>query len=82
MGVVRNITIESFPKQSDLVGRRVNVCFHYNHEKVVCGEVVRADEEQPFEMIIKLDDGRYVRSTECQYTPSAPATSSEVMTQP
>lgn len=50
------------------MGRRVKVCFHYDTRQTVCGTVVRDDSEHPWKTIIRLDDGRYVLSTECQYT--------------
>lgn len=71
MGCVASITFDKFPQQSDYVGRRVRVCFHYDTSRCVEGEIVRDDREHPFDTIIKLDDGRYVRATECQYSPIA-----------
>ena len=76
MGCVENITHNKFPKQRDhdykfpemAVGARVNVCFHYDTKHLCPGTVVRDDLEEPFETIIKLDDGRYVRGVECQYS--------------
>jgi hypothetical protein len=62
-----SITFDRFPKQGAYVGRRVRVCFDYDTSKQVTGTVVREDVEEPGEMIIKLDNGRYVRSVECQY---------------
>ena len=32
------------------------------------GTIVRDDLEEPFETIIKLDNGRYLRAVECQYS--------------
>lgn len=69
MGVVKNITMAEFPKQGHWVGKRCEVCFHYNTSQKVGAEVVRDDREEPFVTILKLDDGRYVLSTECQHTP-------------
>lgn len=68
MGAVRSITAATFPKQTDWVGRRVRVCFHYDTSKQVEGRIVRDDRDEPCETIIALDDGRYVRAVECQYT--------------
>jgi hypothetical protein len=68
MGTVANIGMYCFPRQSDWVGRRVRVCFHYDTEVAIGGEMVRDDYEAPWLCIIKLDDGRYVMATECQYT--------------
>lgn len=67
MGCVTNITAEAFPKQGYQLGKRVRVCFHYDTTKHVDGEVVRDDMEQPFLTVIRLDDGRHVLATECQY---------------
>lgn len=57
----------NFPKQGAYVGRRVRVCFDFDTSEQVAGTVVRDDAEEPGELIIKLDNGRYVRSVECQY---------------
>lgn len=70
MGVVKNIKIDSFPKQGDWLGLRVNVCFHYDLSCTIDGEIVREDAEEPYETIIRLDDGRFVRAQECQYSPN------------
>ena len=67
MGAIENITINKFPKQSDWLGKKVAVCFHYDNDKQIIGEIVRDDMEAPGVVIIKLGDGRYVLSTECQY---------------
>lgn len=76
MGCVETISYNSFPKQKDKnykypkfsVGARVKVCFHYDTKHVVFGNVVRDDLEEPYETIIKLDDGRYIRAVECQFS--------------
>lgn len=68
MGCVSNITKFKFPKQSDYVGTRVNVCFHYDTQNSVNGTIVRDDREEPYVGIIQLDSGRYVLDTECQYS--------------
>lgn len=74
MGCVENITFEKFPKQADEnykyphLGKRVEVCYHYDTSKTHYGTIVREDIEEPFETIIKLDNGRYLRAVECQYS--------------
>lgn len=68
MGVVANIKHDSFPQQGSYLGKRVNVCFHYDTENVVQGVCVRDDEGEPGKTIFQLDDGRYVLATECQYS--------------
>ena len=76
MGCIDTITYDKFPKQKDenyiyprfKVGSRVKVCYHYDTLKYHYGTIVRDDLEEPFETIIKLDNGRYLRATECQFT--------------
>ncbi len=68
MGYEKNIKINMFPKQGRNLNKRVNVCFHHEKSKTIEGTIVREDIEEPFIEIIKLDDGRYVLDTECQYT--------------
>lgn len=79
MGCVETIAYDKFPKQRDknykypemAVGARVKVCFHYDTSKYCTGRIVRSDIEEPFEEIIRLDDGRFVRTVECQYSYAA-----------
>lgn len=61
------ITHNTFPKQGSWLGRRCKVCFDYDTSHTVLGTVRRVDMEEPGRMIIELDDGRLVLSTECQY---------------
>ena len=75
MGCVSTITYDNFPKQKDkdykypkyAVGARVKVCYQYDTAKTHLGTIVRDDIEPPFETIIKLDNGRYLRGCECQF---------------
>jgi hypothetical protein len=68
MGIHPNVGIDRFPKQGEWKGRNVLVCFEYDTTRTIPGTIVRDDEEEPGLLIIKLADGRYVLSTECQYT--------------
>lgn len=74
MGVVETIDFDNFPKQADKnykypsLGRRVRVCYKYDTSRCHEGVIVRDDREEPGETIIKLDNGRYIRATECQYS--------------
>lgn len=68
MGCINNITKFKFPNQSQFIGMKVDVCFHYDIKNNVRGLLVRDDREEPFVGIIKLDNGRYVLTTECQYS--------------
>jgi len=76
MGCVKTIAYDKFPKQRDknyeypymAVGARVKVCFHYDTSKYCLGTIVRSDIEEPGEEIIRLDDGRFIRAVECQYS--------------
>ena len=62
-------SIKDFEKYPEMaVGARVKVCFHYDTSKYCMGTIVRSDIEEPFEEIIRLDDGRFVRTVECQYS--------------
>lgn len=67
MGVVSTISHDTMPKAGSALGKRVEVCFHFNTKDTIGGEIVRDDSERPFRTIIKLDDGRFVLATECQY---------------
>lgn len=77
MGVRLNITLSKFPPQGKWLGKRTVVCFHYDAENQIGGTFVRDDEESPDGSdspegadpvtIIRLDDGRYVLSTECMH---------------
>ena len=74
MGCVSTISYYNFPKQADetykypSIGKRVEVCYHYNTKLKHCGTIVRDDREEPYVTIIALDNGRYVLGTECQYS--------------
>lgn len=68
MGVIANIKHNLFPKQGRDLNRRVTVFFHYDIANSISGEIVRDDMDAPFVCIIKLDDGRHVLATECQYS--------------
>lgn len=68
MGVVQSIGHSKFPKQGPRLNKRVLVCFNYDLANTIRGVVVRNDVEEPYRTIIRLDDGRFVLDTECQYT--------------
>ena len=68
MGCVKNISHDTFPKQSDYVGKLVDVCFHYDTSKSIMGRIIRDDREEPGVGIIQLFDGRVVLTIECQYS--------------
>lgn len=68
MGVDKSISFDSFPRQGEHLGKRVEVCFDYDLSRTIGGVVVRDDVGEPGRTIIKLDDGRYVLSIECQYS--------------
>ncbi len=71
MGSHANITSSKFPKQGRHLGDRCRVIFHYDTSAAIGGVVVRDDAEEPYETIIQLDDGRFVRAAECQYSPES-----------
>ena len=76
MGIVKNISMDSFPKQGNFLGRKVEVCFHYDTSRTIKGTIVRDDSEEPYVTIIQLEQdeymnyvkGPYVLATECQYS--------------
>jgi len=68
MGVISTIDYESFPKQGHLVGKRVRVVFKDDTSHEIEGECVRDDREEPHRAIFRLDDGRFVLASECQYS--------------
>lgn len=69
MGSKPNVSHDKYPKQGKYLGVRVDVTFNYEFDKPIQGIMVRDDREEPWETIIKLDDGRYIRGVECQYNP-------------
>jgi len=68
MGVQPGISHDQFPAQGSWLNLRVDVCFNYDTEHTLGGTIVREDAEEPGRMIIALDNGRYVLSTECMYS--------------
>jgi len=68
MGAHPNISHDKFPKQLEgMVGKTVEVCFHYQTDKGLKGKIIRFDNEAPCLEIFQLEDGRVVLSTECQW---------------
>ena len=68
MGIAPNVAFDHWPKQGPWLGKRARVCFHYE-ARYVMGTIVREDYEEPWVMVISLDDGRVVLGTECMYAP-------------
>jgi hypothetical protein len=66
VGVHDNISYDKFPKQSPY--EKVWVAFNYEFDHDAPGTIVRDDAESPYVTIIKLDDGRFILGTECQYS--------------
>lgn len=67
MGVVANIDIDHYPRQTNFTGTRVLVCFKYDKDHTVPAVIIRDDDEDPNRTILRLDDGRIVLGTECQW---------------
>lgn len=61
------IDYDEFPKQGTTQGRRVKVAFG-NCDRRLLGVCVRCDTEAPFQAVIKLDDGRFILGSECQFS--------------
>ena len=70
MGCHTDINFDTFPKQGNHLGKKVKVCFHFDTSRLISGEIVRNDTSDPYLTIIKLEDGRHVLGTECQYSVS------------
>lgn len=70
MGCHENISHDKFPKQGQYLHSKTKVCFNYDTLREIGGVIVRDDTEEPYRTIIKLDDGRYVLASECQYQPN------------
>ncbi len=68
MGCVKGVGINEFPEQGSYLGRKVTVCFNYNTKDTITGIIVRDDVTEPYKTIIALADGRFVLTTECQYS--------------
>lgn len=69
MGCHPNIAADKYPKQGAYLNKRVKVCFNYDTSEQFLGVIIRDDEEEPGHLIIKLDNGRVLLATECQYSP-------------
>lgn len=69
MGIKANVGFHDFPKQGDLLHKRILVCFGYDTTRTLMATCVRDDREEPGETIFRLDNGRYIRAVECQYRP-------------
>jgi hypothetical protein len=71
MGIHPNISADRFPKQGTYLLRRVRVVFNYDTSREFPGMIIRDDAEEPGRCIIKLDDGRVLLTTECQWHPES-----------
>lgn len=69
MGVHENIGADVYPEQSRYKGERAFVVFHYDTSRKFEATVLRDDKDAPWETLLQLDDGRVVRSVECQWSP-------------
>lgn len=57
------------PEQGIYLGRRTEVCFHYDTSRKLEGKIVRDDYGEPHLGFIHLEDGRVIGMSECQYSP-------------
>jgi hypothetical protein len=72
MGISQFVNADKFPQQGRHHGRRVQVIFYRDTSRQFPGEVVRDDVAEPHVGVIKLDDGRHVLMSECQYSVDDP----------
>ncbi|MCA9478657.1 MAG: hypothetical protein KC535_05915, partial [Nanoarchaeota archaeon] len=56
------------PQQRSDVGNKVNVFFQYNTDYEFKSKIVRDDALEPYNTFFQLNDGRIVKSVECQYS--------------
>lgn len=69
MGVVPWVDAAVYPTQSEYVGRPARVCFNYDTANTFPAVVLRDDTGKPWLTVLRLDDGRCVLGSECQWTP-------------
>lgn len=69
MGYRKTINARRYPKQGSYLGRAAEVCFDYDTSATMQGKVIRDDAEEPGLMLIQLENGWVVKSTECQWRP-------------
>lgn len=69
MGYHQNVGKDKFPKQGEWLGRETKVMFGFDSSTEMKGKIIRDDMEEPYLTLIQLEDGRVVRSAECQYSP-------------
>ena len=72
MGVCKNVGFERFPRQGCNLQRSVRVCFGYDTARTTTAVCVRDDIEFPCVTIFRLEDGRHVLATECQWSALQP----------
>ncbi len=65
----KTINADRYPRQGQFLGMAVEVCFEYDTSCTLRGKVIRDDAEEPGLMIIQLENGWVVKSSECQYRP-------------
>jgi len=68
MGCTDYIDYTKYPKQTNLIGEKVKVCYHYDSSRHHFGTIIRDDKELPFNTVIQLDNGRVLLAIECQYS--------------
>lgn len=66
--IIQGLDSPAVPKQGSFLNMQTKVCFFYGSE-TVRGRILRDDDAEPWATIIKLEDGRFIESTECQYSP-------------
>lgn len=66
MGCCEFIDYDKWPEQED-IGTMVRVCFNYDLTRSMTGKIVRNDMSEPYLTIIRLENGRFVLGTECQF---------------
>lgn len=67
--VDRGYRMNSYPVQTEDLGKLVDVYFQYDMEKHMDGRIVRQDKAAPYLTVIRLDNGNYVLGHEIEFRP-------------
>lgn len=67
-GYLKAGEIELPERQGPFLNKRVEIVYHYDVSNAEHGTIVRDDIDEPYLTIIKTDTGKFIFSTECQYS--------------
>ena len=70
MGATKFVSATKYPVQGNFLGKDIKVMFDYDSSMCFSAKCIRDDMAEPFLSLFQLMDGRVVRATECQYSPT------------